>query len=56
MQTVNPDALRAIHRTAPFAEIAENVTQIAQAHNVHQHLDLIAGLPYEDFVELPYLV
>ena len=49
VQTVNPDALRAIHRTAPFAEIAENVTQIAQAHNVHQHLDLIAGLPYEDF-------
>lgn len=25
------------------------MTQIAQAHNVHQHLDLIAGLPYEDF-------
>lgn len=49
VQTVNPDALRAIHRTAPFAKIAENVTQIAQAHNVHQHLDLIAGLPYEDF-------
>ena len=49
VQTVNPDALRAIHRTAPFAKIAENVTRIAQAHNVHQHLDLIAGLPYEDF-------
>ena len=29
VQTVNPDALRAIHRTAPFAEIAKNVTQIA---------------------------
>ena len=49
VQTVNPDALRAIHRTAPFAKIAEHVTKIAKAHNVHQHLDLIAGLPYEDF-------
>ena len=49
VQTVNPDALQAIHRTAPFTKIAENVTRIAQAHNVHQHLDLIAGLPYEDF-------
>lgn len=49
VQTVNREALEAIHRTAPFEKIAENVRRIALAHNVHQHLDLIAGLPYEDY-------
>lgn len=49
VQTVNPDTLRAIHRTARFEQIAAHVTRIAENHNIHQHLDLIAGLPYEDF-------
>ena len=49
VQTVNREALEAIHRTASFEKIAANVQRIAAAHNVHQHLDLIAGLPYEDF-------
>ena len=49
VQTVNRDALAAIHRTAPFEKIAEHVNRVQKSHNVHQHLDLIAGLPYEDF-------
>jgi hypothetical protein len=49
VQTVNQKALEAIHRTADFAEIAQRVERIAQSHNIHQHLDLIAGLPYEDY-------
>ena len=49
VQTVNRDALAAIHRTAPFEKIAEHVNRVQGSHNVHQHLDLIAGLPYEDF-------
>ncbi len=49
VQTVNPDTLRAIHRTAPFEKIAEHVRKIQQARNIHLHLDLIAGLPCEDF-------
>lgn len=49
VQTVNRDALAAIHRTAPFEKIAEHVKRVQKSHNVHQHLDLIAGLPYEDF-------
>lgn len=49
VQTVCQEALRAIHRSAPFEKIAEHVKRIASHHNIHQHLDLIAGLPYEDF-------
>lgn len=49
VQTVNRDALAAIHRTAPFEKIAEHVNRVQESHNVHQHLDLIAGLPHEDF-------
>lgn len=49
VQTVNADALRAVRRTGSFETIARRVRQIAAGHNVHQHLDLIAGLPFEDF-------
>lgn len=49
VQTVNEQSLEAIHRTAKFEEIAKKVRQVAAAGNIHQHLDLIAGLPYEDF-------
>ena len=49
VQTVNAAALSAIHRTARFEKIASNVKRVSAGHNVHQHLDLIAGLPYEDF-------
>ena len=49
VQTVNERTLAAIHRTAEFEKIASRVNQIAASENIHQHLDLIAGLPYEDF-------
>ena len=44
VQTVNPESLAAIRRTALFEKIAAHVRRIAAAHNIHQHLDLIAGL------------
>ena len=49
VQTVNAQSLEAIHRTASFEKIAERVNKVTEAANIHQHLDLIAGLPYEDF-------
>lgn len=49
VQTVNERALEAIHRTAKFERIADRVQSVARGRNIHQHLDLIAGLPYEDF-------
>lgn len=49
VQTVNEYTLEAIHRTAKFEKITERVRQVAEGRNIHQHLDLIAGLPYEDY-------
>lgn len=46
VQSTDPNVLGAIHRSAEFAEIAGKVLEIKKGHNVHQHLDLIAGLPY----------
>lgn len=46
VQSTDAAVLAAIHRSAPFTEIAEKVRRIKRGHNVHQHLDLIAGLPY----------
>lgn len=48
VQTVNPETINEIHRTMCFEKAAENVRRIQKKGNVHQHLDLIAGLPYEN--------
>lgn len=48
VQSTNPDTIREIHRSMRFDKVTENVQAIKAAGNVHQHLDLIAGLPYED--------
>ncbi len=49
VQSVNPVTIREIKRTMNLEKLKEKVEQIQEAHNVHQHLDLIAGLPFEDF-------
>lgn len=47
-QSTNEQTIREIRRTMRFEEVARIVQRINQGENVHQHLDLIAGLPYED--------
>ena len=49
VQSTNPQTIREIHRTMRFEEVARIVNQIRSYDNIHQHLDLIAGLPYEDY-------
>lgn len=49
VQSTNLDTIREIHRTMKFEQVAEVVRRINSYGNVHQHLDLIAGLPYEDY-------
>ena len=49
VQSVNPQTIREIKRTMNLPKLKENVCRIQEAENVHQHLDLIAGLPFEDF-------
>lgn len=49
VQTTNPETLKEIHRVTDFDKIAKAVRRIQKGNNIHQHLDLIAGLPYEDY-------
>lgn len=49
VQSTNPDTIREIKRTMRFERVAEMVKKIGAVGNVHQHLDLIAGLPFEDY-------
>lgn len=49
VQSTNPDTIHEIHRTMRFEKVAENVRKINSFKNIHQHLDLIAGLPYEGY-------
>ena len=49
VQSTNPDTVREIRRRMDLAKVEENVAAVREARNVHQHLDLIAGLPYEDY-------
>lgn len=47
VQTTNPDTAAAIHRKMDLNKLTENVKRIKEGQNIHQHLDLIAGLPLE---------
>lgn len=49
VQSTNESALRACNRKSDFDRLAENVRRLREMGNIHIHLDLIAGLPYEDY-------
>ena len=48
VQSTNPQTIREIRRTMDFEKLGEIVNCIHEGGNIHQHLDLIAGLPFED--------
>lgn len=49
VQSTNPQTIKAIRRTMDFEKLKGIVEQIHSFGNIHQHLDLIAGLPYEGY-------
>lgn len=49
VQSTNEKTLAEIHRKTDFEEITRKVKEVQKGENVHQHLDLIAGLPYENY-------
>lgn len=49
VQTTNQETIAEIHRRMKLDQVKENVARIRKAGNIHQHLDLIAGLPYEGY-------
>lgn len=50
VQSTNPRTLEAIGRVMDFGRVGAVTAAIRAGENVHQHLDLIAGLPYEGFI------
>jgi len=49
VQTANPYALKAVDRNENIQPIMYNVAKLMNMGNIHIHVDMIAGLPYEDY-------
>ena len=49
VQSTNTDTIHAIHRHMDLTKLRQCVDTVHSYRNIHQHLDLIAGLPYEDY-------
>lgn len=49
VQSTNETTIREIHRTMKLELLKDIVRKIQDGENIHEHLDLIAGLPYEDY-------
>lgn len=49
VQSTNSNTISAIRRTMDLDRLKCNVARVRSFRNIHQHLDLIAGLPYEDY-------
>lgn len=49
VQSTNPDTISAIDRVMNVERLEQIVASIRRGKNIHQHLDLIAGLPGEDY-------
>lgn len=49
VQSTNTETLREIRRVMDIEKLKQVVAALKAAHNVHIHLDLIAGLPYENY-------
>lgn len=49
VQSTNPQTIKAINRKMNLEKLAYAVKRVEEGKNIHQHLDLIAGLPFEDY-------
>ena len=56
VQSTNPRTIREIHRVMDLERLKKVVARINAGHNVHQHLDLIAGLPWEDYSSFHWIL
>lgn len=52
VQSTNKETIKSVNRVDNFEKIKEKVIKIKSFGNIHQHLDLIVGLPYEDIKSL----
>ena len=49
VQSTNGATIKEIHRTMQLERLKEVVKKVQKHENIHEHLDLIAGLPFEDY-------
>ena len=49
LQSFNVETLKAVNRRTNMPKLVHNLKEIVAGGNIHLHIDLIAGLPYEDF-------
>ena len=49
IQSTNPKTLQSIHRICNWKETKQNIQRLLKLKTIHIHVDLIAGLPFEDF-------
>lgn len=49
VQSTNPKTIEEIHRKMQLSHVESAVNLIQKTGNIHEHLDLIAGLPYENY-------
>ena len=49
VQSTNSETIHAVKRNTSFQTTRQKVMQVYELGNIHVHLDLIAGLPYEDY-------
>lgn len=49
IQSINPATLSSINRSADLVKTASNIKALKKLNNIHLHLDLIVGLPFEDY-------
>ena len=49
VQSTNPDTLRAVQRVTLPEKLTPVIRKLQKGKNIHLHLDLIAGLPYETY-------
>ncbi len=54
IQSTNPATLKAIHRSNDWHKTKEKIQKLISIGNIHIHVDLIAGLPYDEFNDIKH--
>ncbi len=50
VQSTCQKSLQAVNRNFNWDRLVSSIKEIQSHHNIHLHIDLIAGLPYEDYI------
>ena len=54
IQSTNPTTLKAIHRPDDWNKTKEKIQKLISMENIHIHVDMIAGLPYDEFNDIKH--